>query len=85
MPERPKGAVCKIAGYAYGGSNPPPPTNHGVFSELGPLTSQNSTEEDLDRCSARSRTGSRGVRRRTEGRRCVADAPPARTVRSYVA
>jgi hypothetical protein len=27
MPERPKGAVCKIAGDAYGGSNPPPPTN----------------------------------------------------------
>src|ERR1051326_1267916 len=26
VPERPKGAVCKIAGYAYGGSNPPPPT-----------------------------------------------------------
>ena len=26
MPERPKGAVCKIAGVAYGGSNPPPPT-----------------------------------------------------------
>ena len=25
MPERPKGAVCKTAGYAYGGSNPPPP------------------------------------------------------------
>ena len=27
MPERPKGAVCKIAGEAYGGSNPPPPTD----------------------------------------------------------
>ena len=27
MPERPKGAVCKIAGVAYGGSNPPPPTS----------------------------------------------------------
>ncbi len=27
MPERPKGAVCKIAGVAYGGSNPPPPTH----------------------------------------------------------
>jgi quinol monooxygenase YgiN len=26
VPERPKGAVCKIAGVAYGGSNPPPPT-----------------------------------------------------------
>jgi hypothetical protein len=26
MPEWPKGAVCKIAGVAYGGSNPPPPT-----------------------------------------------------------
>ena len=25
MPERPKGTVCKIVGYAYGGSNPPPP------------------------------------------------------------
>ena len=28
MPERPKGAVCKIAGEAYGGSNPPPPTTN---------------------------------------------------------
>jgi len=27
VPERPKGAVCKIAGVAYGGSNPPPPTD----------------------------------------------------------
>src|SRR5712691_3114250 len=27
MPEWPKGAVCKIAGVAYGGSNPPPPTH----------------------------------------------------------
>jgi hypothetical protein len=27
MPEWPKGAVCKIAGEAYGGSNPPPPTD----------------------------------------------------------
>ncbi len=27
MPERPKGAVCKIAGDAYEGSNPSPPTN----------------------------------------------------------
>ena len=27
VPERPKGAVCKIAGEAYGGSNPPPPTH----------------------------------------------------------
>ena len=27
MPERSKGAVCKTAGYAYGGSNPPPPTH----------------------------------------------------------
>ena len=40
MPERPKGAVCKIAGDAYGGSNPPPPTDRptdtdrGVFAEL---------------------------------------------------
>src|SRR5439155_13216366 len=25
--EWPKGAVCKIAGVAYGGSNPPPPTS----------------------------------------------------------
>jgi hypothetical protein len=30
MPERPKGAVCKIAGYAYGGSNPPPPTDERI-------------------------------------------------------
>jgi hypothetical protein len=44
MPERPKGAVCKIAGEAYGGSNPPPPTNQGVLSKLGPLTSQNSAD-----------------------------------------
>src|SRR5439155_9158147 len=27
VPERPKGAVCKIAGVAYAGSNPAPPTN----------------------------------------------------------
>ena len=27
VPERPKGAVCKIAGVAYRGSNPLPPTN----------------------------------------------------------
>ena len=36
MPERPKGAVCKIAGEAYGGSNPPPPTNErtgGLITE----------------------------------------------------
>ena len=26
MPERPKGAGCKPAGLAYGGSNPPAPT-----------------------------------------------------------
>ena len=26
MPEWPKGAACKVAGVAYGGSNPPPPT-----------------------------------------------------------
>ena len=26
MPERPKGAVCKIAGEAYEGSNPSPTT-----------------------------------------------------------
>ena len=26
MPEWPKGAACKVAGDAYGGSNPPPPT-----------------------------------------------------------
>jgi hypothetical protein len=32
MPERPKGAVCKIAGVAYGGSNPPPPTAAGETS-----------------------------------------------------
>ena len=29
MPERSKGAVCKTAGYAYGGSNPPPPISMG--------------------------------------------------------
>jgi hypothetical protein len=34
MPERPKGAVCKIAGVAYGGSNPPPPTSQGVPAEV---------------------------------------------------
>ena len=27
MPERPKGADCKSAGTAYGGSNPPRPTS----------------------------------------------------------
>src|SRR5687768_8731951 len=27
MPEWPKGAACKVAGDAYGGSNPPPPTD----------------------------------------------------------
>src|SRR6266545_1809267 len=27
VPERPKGAVCKTAGSAYGGSNPPAPTS----------------------------------------------------------
>src|SRR5919202_6441487 len=27
VPERPKGADCKSAGFAYGGSNPPAPTN----------------------------------------------------------
>ena len=32
VPERPKGAVCKIAGVAYGGSNPPPPTDLGRAS-----------------------------------------------------
>jgi hypothetical protein len=26
VPERPKGAVCKTVGSAYGGSNPPAPT-----------------------------------------------------------
>src|ERR671933_263704 len=26
VPERPKGADCKSAGFAYGGSNPPAPT-----------------------------------------------------------
>src|SRR5687768_6326013 len=45
MPEWPKGAACKVAGSAYGGSNPPPPTdhrptNHGVFSALRSLTSR---------------------------------------------
>ena len=65
MPERPKGAVCKIAGVAYGGSNPPPPTDRWVFSKLRPLTSQNSAEEGIDRCSARSRVGWRRGRRRS--------------------
>ncbi len=32
MPERPKGADCKSAGYAYGGSNPPPTT--GISDEF---------------------------------------------------
>jgi hypothetical protein len=27
VPERPKGADCKSAGFAYGGSNPPAPTH----------------------------------------------------------
>ena len=46
MPERPKGAVCKIAGDAYGGSNPPPPTNQpSVFSKLRRLTAQSSLAE----------------------------------------
>ena len=36
MPERSKGAVCKTAGYAYGGSNPPPPTevDPGVWTGI---------------------------------------------------
>ena len=33
LPERPKGAVCKTVGYAFGGSNPPPATT----CENGPL------------------------------------------------
>ena len=33
LPERPKGAVCKTVGYAFGGSNPPPATS----CENGPL------------------------------------------------
>ncbi len=31
MPERSKGADCKSAGYAFGGSNPPPGTNLGFI------------------------------------------------------
>src|SRR2546426_1157200 len=30
VPERPKGAVCKIAGVAYAGSNPAPPTTRSA-------------------------------------------------------
>ena len=39
MPEWPKGAVCKIAGVAYGGSNPPPPTDRLTNQQLSPSTS----------------------------------------------
>ena len=39
MPERPKGADCKSAGYAYGGSNPSPPTGCGNLMHPGPLSS----------------------------------------------
>ncbi len=38
MPEWPKGAACKIAGVAYGGSNPPPPTTH--HQPTNPLTNR---------------------------------------------
>jgi hemolysin III len=34
VPERPKGAVCKIAGVAYGGSNPPPPTSPSETDQI---------------------------------------------------
>ena len=34
MPERPKGADCKSAGYAYVGSNPTPSTLHLHFSRF---------------------------------------------------
>lgn len=34
MPEWPKGAVCKTAGDAYGGSNPPLPTTKGGCSSM---------------------------------------------------
>ena len=39
MPERPKGADCKSAGYAYGGSNPSPPTGCGNLAPPSPLSS----------------------------------------------
>ena len=47
MPEWPKGAVCKIAGVAYGGSNPPPPTD--VERQISSL------EHPLSGCMTRSR------------------------------
>ena len=31
IPERPKGTDCKSAGIAFGGSNPPSPTNKTAF------------------------------------------------------
>src|SRR6266542_271347 len=38
VPERPKGAVCKTAGSAYGGSNPPAPTRLAGSREDRALT-----------------------------------------------
>ena len=37
LPERPKGADCKSAGTAYGGSNPSPATNSPVTKVAGLL------------------------------------------------
>ena len=37
LPERPKGADCKSAGTAYGGSNPSPATNSPVTKVTGLL------------------------------------------------
>ena len=36
MPEWPKGADCKSAGFAYGGSNPSPPTGCGNLAPPAP-------------------------------------------------
>ena len=61
MPERPKGAVCKIAGVAYGGSNPPPPTdapNHSPAEEEGNM--KRFEERSKDPRAHRSRLRLRG-------------------------
>src|SRR6478609_2316184 len=63
MPERPKGAVCKIAGDAYGGSNPPPPPTTGCAQNWRPLTSENSLQPAA--IPAWSRTSMPRTRRRS--------------------
>lgn len=42
LPEWPKGAVCKTAGSAYGGSNPPAPTTRGEYATVSPLRGSSS-------------------------------------------